>query len=88
MIDWFGNPIEVPKAPEKVVGNPCIALYGTGPDGAICRDCMHCRYPPMRRTRYWKCDLRTLTHGHATDHQVGWPACARYEKRTEDYHGG
>jgi hypothetical protein len=86
------TPIAQPTRCKTVVvkpdENPCIALNGTGPDGAICRTCVHCRYPKMRRTRYWKCDLRTLTHGRGTDHKVGWPACGRYEERTEAYHGG
>lgn len=75
--------------PQSTPINPCLALYGNGPDGAICRYCVHCRYRAQsNRVRYWKCDLRKLTHGAATDHRVGWPACGRYEKRTEEYHGG
>ena len=68
--------------------NPCIALYGAGPEDTTCKDCIHLRYPHNYPTRHWKCDLRKLTHGTATDHKVNWPACARYEKRTEPYHGG
>ena len=68
--------------------NPCLSLYGTGQEGQTCKGCVHLRYSSYGRNRYWKCDLRTLTHGSATDHRVGWPACGRYEKRTEEYHGG
>jgi hypothetical protein len=68
--------------------NPCIALYGRGQDGATCKNCAHLRYPLNYAKRHWKCDLRTSTHGAATDHRVGWPACGRYEERKEEYHGG
>ncbi len=70
--------------------NPCIALYGQAATGQKCKGCVHLRYALMRNpnARHWKCDLRKLTHGAATDHRVNWPACGRYEKRTEEYHGG
>ncbi len=78
--------IDISKAMEGI--NPCTSLYGYGPDGQTCKGCMHLRYSNASRNRYWKCDLRTLTHGSATDHKVSFPACGRYEKRTEEYHGG
>lgn len=70
--------------------NPCLALYGPHPYQQTCKDCVHLRYSIQRnpKARYWKCDLRTLTHGKATDHKVNWPACARYEKRIGKYSGG
>ncbi len=68
--------------------NPCISLYGTGPEKQTCKGCIHLRYPLQYSAKHWKCDLRKLSHGTATDHRVGWPACARYEKRTEAYNGG
>lgn len=61
--------------------NPCIALFGPGPDGACCRDCSHMRGVHMSKT-YWKCDLRRNTHGSATDHRRSWPACARFHQQT------
>jgi hypothetical protein len=83
----YAKVYDISKAMEGI--NPCIALYGYGPEGAICRDCTHCRYRQDNpKAKHWKCDLRKLTHGAATDHRVGWPACGRYEKRTEEYHGG
>ena len=95
MIDLFGEPITEPlpaqkPKPEKVVGNPCILVYGTGPDGQTCKGCVHLRYALMRNpnARHWKCDRRVLTHGRGSDHKVSFPACAKYEKRTEEYHGG
>ena len=89
MIDWFGNSITPPEQPKKA-DNQCIALYGKGPEGQTCKGCVHLRYPIQRnpKARFWKCDLRRLTHGRATDHKVSYPACGRYEPRTEEYHGG
>ena len=90
IIDWFGNEISVPEKPakpEKGV-NPCLVVYGPGPEGAKCKTCVHCRYPLHQSGRFWKCDLRRLTHGRATDHRVTWPACGKYEERQGEYHGG
>lgn len=88
MIDWFGNELPEPSK-EPANPNPCLALYGPGPDGVTCKDCVHLRYPlGYWRKRHYKCDLRTLSHGAKTDHRVSWDACGRDEKRTEEYHGG
>src|SRR6266702_4143563 len=88
--DWFGNPIEVPQQPTQSNPNPCIAVYGNGPEGQTCKGCVHLRYPIQRnpKAKFWKCDKRKLTHGPKTDHRVNWPACAKYEKREGEYHGG
>jgi len=64
--------------------NPCIALFGTGPEGVTCENCMHLeRY---HQAAYWqKCALRQAhknRHVHG-DHRVRWPACARYEQQPE-----
>ncbi len=95
-LDLFGNPIEgagasAPASPEKKrhpgapVINPCLAVYGQGPDGQICKGCVHLRYPPMRSgKKYWKCDLRKLSHGAATDHKVSYPACGRWEAASHE----
>ncbi len=91
MLDLFGDeyePIEEKPLTFGVNGNPCIALYGPGADNQTCKGCVHLRYQSSANKRYWKCDLRKLTHGHATDHKVRWQACGRYERRTEEYHGG
>ena len=86
LIDWFGQPIEVKQKPANP--NPCITAFGEGPPGQTCKGCVHLRYPLGFATRHWKCDRRTLTHGKATDHKVSYPACAKYEKREGEYHGG
>lgn len=89
LIDWFGNPIAIPETPKPDKNaNPCIPVYGPGPDGQQCKGCVHLRFPQHHSARHWKCDLRKMTHGAATDHKVSWPACGRYEKREGEYHGG
>ena len=86
MFEW-----DIPKTPPepKQRVNPCIAVYGPGPDDTQCKTCIHCRYPLQRSLkRYWKCDLRKLTHSRSSDHRVTWPTCGRYEQRITEYHGG
>lgn len=60
--------------------NPCIRLYGVGPEGVKCKTCKHLFAHTMGK-RWYKCDLRNFTHGPGSDHRVNWPACARYEER-------
>lgn len=62
--------------------NPCLRVYGSGPDGAICKLCRHLIAKKFDKT-YYKCALRANTNGPATDHRVRWPACGRYEKDAE-----
>lgn len=96
MLDLFGNELLLKPAEAKPARtitptvNPCLALYGAGPENQPCVDCVHLRYRPQRnpKARYWKCDLRKLTDGPASDHRVNWPSCGRYEARTEPYSGG
>lgn len=59
--------------------NPCLALYGVA-SGEICRDCEHLVWY-QRRKRFYKCELRKITHGPATDHKVRWQACGAFERR-------
>jgi hypothetical protein len=61
--------------------NPMLAVVGPGPDGAICRDCIHLFRVGGVAGRYYKCDLRRVSSGPATDHRVRWPACAKFEAR-------
>src|SRR6266568_7707377 len=65
--------------------NPCVTKFGPGPQGAVCKDCIHLHGFKQSATWY-KCDLRkwkakssgTIYSGK--DHRVNWPACGRYEK--------
>lgn len=64
--------------------NPCLVIFGPGPDGARCGTCVHLQAHKQSATWY-KCAQRgTPTHGPKTDHRVRWPACGRYEARRED----
>lgn len=75
--EFPGLPDRLPPA-VKVKGNPCIAQWGTGPDGKTCKDCVH--LVRQRQANVWyKCRLRRNTHGRGTDHRTGWPACGKFE---------
>lgn len=58
--------------------NPCVRLYGKGPDGMRCKSCLHL-YVHAHGRSYYKCEFRVFTHGPATDHRVNYPACRRWE---------
>lgn len=63
--------------------NPCLRLYGEGPEGKRCGSCSHLRANVLANT-YYKCDLREISGGPLTDHRVRWPACGRYEEAPPD----
>ncbi|MEN6547729.1 MAG: hypothetical protein ABFE07_16975 [Armatimonadia bacterium] len=66
--------------------NPCVRLWGPGPEGAKCRTCtllvLVVRYGAGRR--YYKCRMRRMSMSEATDHRVGWRACAKYEEGRDE----
>jgi len=73
-----------PAFAEKV--NPCLAVYGAGPEGAKCGTCVHLVKAYYSKV-YYKCDLRELSHSATTDHRVRWPACGKYEEgEGQEYH--
>ncbi len=72
---WFDN---YTKSPEYI--NPCVRLYGRGPEGEICANCAHLYRHVMAKV-YLKCDLRTHTNGPGSDHKARWPACAKFVSR-------
>jgi hypothetical protein len=59
--------------------NPCLRVFGAGPDDKQCKTCAHLFYKEEDK-RYYKCELRGDTNGPGTDHRVRWPACAKYEE--------
>jgi hypothetical protein len=63
--------------------NPCIAVFGDGPDGSRCKNCTQLRYKAGSK-KFFKCALRTITNGAATDHKVNWPGCAKFEQIAND----
>lgn len=73
---------------EEVVGhakggtakaNPCLVVYGPGPEGTTCKSCVHLYAQRGVAGHYLKCELRRNTRGPGTDHRAGWPSCAKYE---------
>lgn len=58
--------------------NPCIHVWGPGPEGAKCKTCEHLVKWQHART-YYKCDMRRMSASGATDHRVNWRACGKYE---------
>lgn len=73
---WLSDQMAKVTTPERI--NPCVGMFGKGPDGFTCKGCTHI-YRCGRRGKYIKCDLRPHTNGPGSDHRVGWPACAKYE---------
>jgi hypothetical protein len=63
--------------------NPCIAVFGDGPDGSKCKNCVQLRSKSGSK-KFFKCALRTVTNGPATDHRVNWPGCAKFEQIAND----
>lgn len=76
-IDGTAIPLEKAQRVEKA--NPLIPIYGSGPNGATCRTCIHLFQVPGVAGHYLKCDLRRNTSGPGTDHRAKWLACGKYE---------
>lgn len=74
--DWFRDAI---NRPENI--NPCVRLYGLGPENVRCKDCRLLFYHTTAK-KFFKCELRRYSHGPATDHRANWPACARFVQNT------
>lgn len=78
----------LPVVPRTIPSvNPMVAQHGAGPEGATCGGCSHLFGIEYSR-RYWKCELRGLTHGPGTDMRKRWPACAKYEAGTPETFAG
>lgn len=63
--------------------NPMVRKHGLGPDGARCKTCALFKISRPGANRYFKCRLRGITHGAATDHRANYRACAKFEARKE-----
>lgn len=59
--------------------NPCVYVFGPGPEGKTCKTCAHLVRRDYAKT-YYKCDKRSMSRSEATDHRVGWRACGKYEE--------
>ena len=63
--------------------NPCIRVYGFGPEGKRCASCAHLANVSFAKT-YHKCRLRGVTANPKTDHRVRWPACGQYKEKNRE----
>jgi hypothetical protein len=72
--DWSGQAIVQNT-------NPCVNLYGAGPEGRLCKDCSHF-FEVLADKTYLKCDQRKLTHGAGSDHRARWSPCKKFEERS------
>ncbi len=66
--------------PTSTEPNPCVRLYGYGPEGETCKTCGLLIVNPFAGRRYYKCDLRRMSRCAATDHRVSWRACGKWEE--------
>ncbi len=66
--------------PRNENSNPLVVAYGLDPVGRKCRDCVHLTFRD-RVARYYKCELRFISSGAATDHRAGWDACGQFIQR-------
>lgn len=63
--------------------NPCVQKYGRGPPGVKCKDCAYLAIKPTYSKNYYKCRVRGITSGAATDHRVSWNACGLFEESND-----
>lgn len=66
--------------------NPMRAAHGNGPPGARCKTCVYLTVHGHSRN-YYKCGLRGITSGSATDHRINWSACSLYEHARAESRG-
>ena len=59
--------------------NPMVWKFGRGPEGAKCKTCDRFFVIGHRSGTYFKCELRGITRGAATDHRANWNACSKYK---------
>lgn len=64
----------------QVSRNPCVDVYGPGPEEARCKTCALLLGVGGIPGSIRKCALRINTHGAKTDHRAGWLACAKYQE--------
>jgi hypothetical protein len=80
--DWFTNAASKAGYVPIIVGkgkiNPCLKLHGPGPADKRCKDCALFIRREMSKT-YFKCELRGITRGPATDHRANWPTCGKFQ---------
>lgn len=74
--------VHIPKQVDRYTDpNPCVRLYGHGPEGKKCKECAEL-YAKQYAGKYFKCKVRG-DNGVKTDHRVRWNACAKFKPITE-----
>lgn len=76
--------LPTPPAEELDDPNPCVAVWGRGPEGVRCKTCRFLFWHGYGDRRYYKCEKRKLTFGPGTDHRVRWNACGLYEEANDE----
>lgn len=74
----FLTAAEIRRKTRRPSVNPMIVVHGPDPQDRQCQYCEHLKCLHYNRRNYYKCDLRVITGGAATDHRLKWPACARF----------
>lgn len=63
--------------------NPMVRKYGLGPTGKKCLTCKLGFFNAGGSRKFYKCRLRGVTNGQATDHSSRFQACIKYEADPE-----
>lgn len=72
---------------DRISDNPCVQMWGFGPEGKTCGDCAHLYGMKQARTWY-KCQLRAdLSHSRKSDQRIRWPACSRFTEGEQSQQG-
>jgi hypothetical protein len=59
--------------------NPMVRKYGLGPKGKKCLDCEYGFFNSGNTKKFYKCKLRGVSNGQATDHSSRFQACSKFK---------
>lgn len=80
LLDWNNQPIQ----PQPKIGNPMVDTHGPYSDARVkCKSCKYLVQLEANQTIH-KCLHRGVT-GKSTDHRSRFPACAKFEERTDGH---
>lgn len=57
-------------------------LYGKA-EGKTCGTCANCVHTGRKSHGYYRCKLTKWTHGPGSDWRLKWPACKKWEGKSE-----
>lgn len=60
--------------------NPLVRRYGLGPAGKKCLACDFGFFQSGGSRKFYKCRLRGVSNGQATDHSSRFDACAKFKQ--------